>query len=390
MGWSMRCATRAAQKIPANYKEVLTAAFLREAIMIRDYNIPAELRVNTDQTQAVYQQGTKATWTTKGEKQVATVGHEEKCALTLVPSIFASGEMLRMQAVFLGKTGVSLPQPGSRGYAEAISLGFKLEVSGNGKYWSTQGTMRTLVTDIIAPYFDTMKQELGASVTAVSGLDEETPSDDPSLLRAGRCSSHRDVVEEVTTLLNPDDEDEPTNATLLKLDTTLPVLRNRCVGWIVDAFHACNNRELILKAYELCAVGTFNCSHASLTSSAASTALRELPQTNRALHLGLTGEREMREEIVNEDLFAENEEDLTYNDESGIPIAVLVKHVVSGGLAALPEGFMVAEDGNLARNGAAEDSELNVNAEDLLLTVRRPKRSAKAPRQYGGHEMWEQ
>jgi hypothetical protein len=24
-------------------------------------------------------------------------------------------------------------------------------------------------------------------------------------------------------------------------------LRNRCVGWIVDAFHGCNDKELILK-----------------------------------------------------------------------------------------------------------------------------------------------
>ncbi|KAJ7218610.1 hypothetical protein GGX14DRAFT_314538, partial [Mycena pura] len=103
MGWSERCATRAAQKTPPNHVELLTAAFLREATMIRDHNIPAELRVNTDQTQAIYQQGTKTTWNKKGEKQIATVGQEEKRAFTLVPSISASGELLPMQAVFCGK-----------------------------------------------------------------------------------------------------------------------------------------------------------------------------------------------------------------------------------------------------------------------------------------------
>ncbi|KAJ6606756.1 hypothetical protein B0H10DRAFT_1956845 [Mycena sp. CBHHK59/15] len=205
-------------------------------------------------------------------------------------------------------------------------------------------------------------------------------------------SSHRDVVDEATALLNPDEADDNAtiDPTLLKLDTTLPVLRNRCIGWMVDAFHTCNNKELILKAYELCSVGPFNCSHASLTSTAALAALRDLRKTNLALHCELTGEAEAREEIVNEDLFAENEEDLTYNDESDVPIEVLINHVTSGGVAPLPDGFVVGEDGDLARNEASEDPELDVVADDLPLAVRRAKRATKAPTQYGGDEMWEE
>ena len=133
----------------SNHEEVLTAAFLREAMMIRNHGIPAELRVNTDQTQIIYQQGTKETWNKKGEKQIATVGLEEKRAFTLVPSITASGDMLPFQAVFSGKSSLSLPRPGSRGYAESERLGFKLEFSMNASYWSTQKTMGDLVTDIV-------------------------------------------------------------------------------------------------------------------------------------------------------------------------------------------------------------------------------------------------
>ncbi|KAJ7145195.1 hypothetical protein C8R43DRAFT_844471, partial [Mycena crocata] len=107
MGWSQRTATRAAQKIPPNHEEILTAAFLREAIMTRDYAIPAELCVNTDQTQIIYQQGAKSTWNKKGEKQIATMGQEEKRAFTFVPSISRSGVMLPGQAVFAGKTPLS-------------------------------------------------------------------------------------------------------------------------------------------------------------------------------------------------------------------------------------------------------------------------------------------
>jgi hypothetical protein len=70
--WSERRATKAAQKMPPNLDEILTIAFLREACIIRDYGVPARLRVNTDQTQLVYQQGTNET----GAKQVMTVGQE--------------------------------------------------------------------------------------------------------------------------------------------------------------------------------------------------------------------------------------------------------------------------------------------------------------------------
>ena len=78
MRWSERRTTRAAQKLPTNHEEILHDAFLREAFVIHDHAIPAELRVNTDQTQTVYQQGTKTTWNQKGAKQVAVIGHDEK------------------------------------------------------------------------------------------------------------------------------------------------------------------------------------------------------------------------------------------------------------------------------------------------------------------------
>ena len=81
--WSERCATKAAQKMPTNLDEILTTAFLREACIIRDYGVPAGLRVNTDQTQLVYQQGTKTTWNETGAKQVVTVGQEENVHLLL-------------------------------------------------------------------------------------------------------------------------------------------------------------------------------------------------------------------------------------------------------------------------------------------------------------------
>ncbi|KAJ7125507.1 hypothetical protein C8R43DRAFT_867773, partial [Mycena crocata] len=167
LNWSERCATKAAQKLPKNHEEVLDNAFLREAYIIRDYAVPAALRVNTDQTQIVYQQGAGRTWNERGAKQVATVGQEEKRAFTLVPSISASGVLLHMQGVFTGKTNQSLPL-GSIHYEEAIALGYQLVFSGTGTYWSNHDTMHLLVDTIIAPYFEETKKRLGLPPTQIS------------------------------------------------------------------------------------------------------------------------------------------------------------------------------------------------------------------------------
>ncbi|KAJ7467330.1 hypothetical protein B0H11DRAFT_1814098, partial [Mycena galericulata] len=163
LGWSQRRATKAGQKLPANHEKVIDDAFLREALLIRNYGVPAALRVNTDQTQLVYQQGADSTWNLRGAKQVATVGQEEKRAFTLVPSISASGVLLPMQAVFGGKTTASCPSTASKRYDEAIALGYSMVPSLSGTYWSNHGTMHSLVDEIIAPYFDAVKKHLNLS-----------------------------------------------------------------------------------------------------------------------------------------------------------------------------------------------------------------------------------
>ncbi|KAJ7362495.1 hypothetical protein DFH08DRAFT_639504, partial [Mycena albidolilacea] len=168
LGWSERRATKAAQKLPANYEKILEEAFLREAHIVRDYAVPAGLRVNTDQTQLVYQQGTGSTWTQRGATQVATVGHEEKRACTLVPSISASGKLLRTQAIFQGKTEASCPSTAAARFQEAIDLGYIMLPSGTKTYWSTHDTMHLLVDDIIAPYFEATKLELGLPSSQIS------------------------------------------------------------------------------------------------------------------------------------------------------------------------------------------------------------------------------
>jgi hypothetical protein len=57
-------------------------------------------------------------------------------------------------------------------------------------------------------------------------------------------SAHKDIVTEMTTQLEMP-------AATLKLDITLGTLRNRSVGWMVNAYHDINNKDLILKVRQL-------------------------------------------------------------------------------------------------------------------------------------------
>ncbi|KIY49957.1 hypothetical protein FISHEDRAFT_65062 [Fistulina hepatica ATCC 64428] len=160
MGWSERASTRASQKMPANYRDILEEAFYREAWVIRDHDVPAELRVNTDQTNMVLVPGTRYTWAQKGAKQVPMVGIDDKRAFTLVPSISVSGELLPFQAIYQGLTNQSLPSAKCPTWSRAEEMRFRLLPSKTSTYWSTMDTMKDLVNTIIAPYFDHKRVQL--------------------------------------------------------------------------------------------------------------------------------------------------------------------------------------------------------------------------------------
>ncbi|KIJ90508.1 hypothetical protein K443DRAFT_49010, partial [Laccaria amethystina LaAM-08-1] len=173
LSWSVRKATQAAQKLPKDWEDQCERSFFRKVHAIKEEDIPAELYVNSDQTQIVYAPGNRMTWTQTGSKQVAVVGMDEKRAFTLLVSVAADGTILPFQAVYQGKTKLSLPVATSPNYNNAMKAGFKLEFSGTKTYWSNQKTigmltvtffgpslMRAFVNDILVPYFNRRKAEL--------------------------------------------------------------------------------------------------------------------------------------------------------------------------------------------------------------------------------------
>ncbi|KAF8631364.1 hypothetical protein AX17_005130 [Amanita inopinata Kibby_2008] len=362
------------------------------------------------------------TWNKSGEKQVETKGQDEKCAFTLVPSISASGELLPFQAVFHGKTPLSCPSRDAPGMDEADKLGFKFVFSGNMSYWSTQETMKKLVNEIIAPYFDRKKKELGLpkmqnslwkidcwSVHKSAEFRDWMKKNHENIILLfipGGCtgvwqpldvgiqqvlklslrrSAHRNIVAEVTTHLEGANSEE-----LIALDVKLGTLRNRSVAWLVRAYQEPDDPDLIKKAFEMCRIGDFNCSHASITSNEALALLRNLPITHPAIHEELTYQQEpvLGEE---EPAFADGMNEELATDDLDVPIEVLIDHLVSDGMS-LEHGYAVDEEGCIVRNNLAEhivaaDKEEGAVTVPVLLGQGHQVRTKRMP--WGGSKMWD-
>ena len=118
--------------------------------------------VNSDQTLVQYSAGATETYAPIGSKQVEVLGKDERRGFTLMVGISMGGEVLPFQAIYAGKTSGSLPSSGAPNYSKATKdLKFHFESSKTDNHWSTIGTMKSYVTNILGPYFESHRQQLG-------------------------------------------------------------------------------------------------------------------------------------------------------------------------------------------------------------------------------------
>ncbi|KZP08147.1 hypothetical protein FIBSPDRAFT_761870, partial [Athelia psychrophila] len=209
-----------------------------------------------------------------GSKQVPIIGAEEKCAMTIVASVSASGVLLPWQAVYEGKTARSLPKKSAKNYKEEEAVGIHFEWSGNSSYWSTHKTMHELVNDIITPYFDGQKEKLGLPPAQKWQIDvwsvhrsqefrtwmkEHHPNIIIHFVPAGctgvfqpcnvgiqhimkhslKRSCHRDIVDEVLGQLDANTE--------VVIDKTIGVLRDHTPTWLLEVYTTLNKPEIVKK-----------------------------------------------------------------------------------------------------------------------------------------------
>ena len=279
MKWSFRRTTRAGKKSPENIQEILTDAFLRFAWTISKYNIRAVFVVNSDQTLIYFSAGAEETYAAIGSKQVEVVGKDEKRGFTLMVGISMSGEVLPFQAIFSGKTPASLPTSAAPSYSKATEdLKFRFEYSGGDNHWSTIDTMKSYVTNILAPYFESHRKKLNLpNQICIWQIDcwsvhrslefrswmakmypwirihfvpanctgDFQPCDtgvQRPLKLAVRRSALSDIVDHTMGQLS-----SGVSPSQITFEKRLPVVRNRSVGWLVNAYEAINNPEIIQK-----------------------------------------------------------------------------------------------------------------------------------------------
>jgi hypothetical protein len=157
MGWTWRRSTTAASKLPADWESQGHDMAYRIVALVKTYDIPEELIINSDQTALHIRPSTDQTYDIKGVKDVKSLGKDDKHQITCTVSSVASGDLLPLQLIFQGKTTVVVPK-----YPRAMvarAKGWHLTMSSN--HWSNQQTMREFVDQVIVPWHAKQCEELG-------------------------------------------------------------------------------------------------------------------------------------------------------------------------------------------------------------------------------------
>jgi len=134
----------------------------------------------------------------------------------------------------------------------------------------------------------------------------------------------------------------------------------------------------------MCQAGDFNLSHASLTSTPALTALRELPITNPTLHQEIsTGKMNTEDDLDDKPTFSIE----TPDDSCDILIDIIRSTVMSDGVVSA-EGFAIDNEGGIIRTGVAEETERDEGENASPVELGRGRRARVGTKKYGAE--WEE
>jgi hypothetical protein len=165
LNWTILKATTATSKFPNDWKLQGVKMAQCVAYLVKCYNMPLELVVDTDQIgiHLMLARGTR-TWEEKGSKSVIVVGQEDKRQVIEVVSSSSTWHILPFQVIFTRITKKCLP-PMNTGQKLCKNVGWHITNSSN--HWSNLNTCKDFVQKILQPY--RLKQ------VEVFGLNKETP-----------------------------------------------------------------------------------------------------------------------------------------------------------------------------------------------------------------------
>jgi hypothetical protein len=103
MGWTWRRSTTTTSKFPADWESQGHDMAYMIAALVKTYDIPEELVINSDQIALHIRPSTDQTYDVKGVK-------DDKRQITCTVSSAASGDLLPLQLIFQGKTTAVVPK----------------------------------------------------------------------------------------------------------------------------------------------------------------------------------------------------------------------------------------------------------------------------------------
>ena len=192
--------------------------------------------------------------------------------------------MLPFQAIYSGKSPASLPTSTAPGYSKATGdLKFRFEYSKSDNHWSTMETMKSYVTNILVPYFESHRANLKLPnqiciwqidcwsvhrslefrswmattypwirihfVPAnCTGLFQPCDVGIQQVLKlAVRRSALSDIVDHTMDQLS-----RGILPSQITFEKWLPVVQDGSVQWLVNGYEAINNPEIVQKVVLLC------------------------------------------------------------------------------------------------------------------------------------------
>ena len=138
-------------------KEAELLYFHNIGTIVLKYEIPHSLIMNLDQTPLNYITVMNHTMAKQNSKSASIAGSSDNCSITGTFTITLNGHFLPMQLIYGGKTKQSLPR-------FKFPDGFL--VSCNPKHFSNALEPIKLINEIIIPYVQSQRKELGKPIQA--------------------------------------------------------------------------------------------------------------------------------------------------------------------------------------------------------------------------------
>ena len=111
MGYTKRAGTTGRPPVPQGLHDECRLDFLQDIDnQVKQYSVPSELVLNTDQTPSSYVSVGKCTMVARGSKTIPIKGNTDKRAITLNFVVTLLNKFLSIQVIYSGKTKASQPR----------------------------------------------------------------------------------------------------------------------------------------------------------------------------------------------------------------------------------------------------------------------------------------